>query len=57
MIETIAKASIAAGADGLFIETHPEPSEALSDGANMLKLTEMEELVRKCIRVFEAVKE
>ena len=38
MIETIAKAGIAVGVDGIFMETHPEPSKAKSDGANMLKL-------------------
>ena len=38
MIETIARAAIAVGADGLFIETHPNPSVAKSDGANMLRL-------------------
>ena len=38
MIETIARCGIAAGADGLFMETHPEPSKAKSDGANMLRL-------------------
>jgi 2-dehydro-3-deoxyphosphooctonate aldolase (KDO 8-P synthase) len=38
LIETIAKAGIAVGADGIFIETHPTPETALSDGANMLRL-------------------
>lgn len=42
LISTMARAGIAAGADGLFIETHPEPSKALSDGANMLKLDLLE---------------
>ncbi len=51
MIETIAKAAIATGADGLFIETHPDPSCALSDGANMLKLDLLEELLTKLIRL------
>ncbi len=46
MISTIAKAAIAAGADGLFIETHPRPAEARSDGANMLPLTKLEDLLR-----------
>ncbi|HOZ31140.1 MAG TPA: 3-deoxy-8-phosphooctulonate synthase [Bacteroidales bacterium] len=49
MIEFMAKAGIAVGADGLFIETHPEPSKALSDGANMLKLDLMENLLKKLI--------
>ena len=46
MIETIARASVAAGCDGLFIETHPEPSQAKSDGANMLRLDLMENLLK-----------
>jgi len=44
LIETIAKAGIAVGTDGLFIETHPDPSCALSDGANMLKLDKLDDL-------------
>jgi 2-dehydro-3-deoxyphosphooctonate aldolase (KDO 8-P synthase) len=56
MIETIARAAIAVGADGLFIETHPNPAEAKSDGANMLKLDKMESLLRRLIRIREAVK-
>ena len=47
LIETIGRSAIASGADGIFIETHPEPSKALSDGANMLKLDELDELMRK----------
>lgn len=45
MIETIGKAAISVGADGIFIETHPSPASALSDGANMLKLSKMERLL------------
>jgi len=55
MIETIAKAAIAAGADGLFIETHPNPSCALSDGANMLHLNLLEALLEKLIKIRKAV--
>lgn len=55
LIETIAKAAIAVGADGLFIETHPEPHKAKSDGANMLQLDLLEDLLVKLIRVREAV--
>ncbi|MBQ0006620.1 MAG: 3-deoxy-8-phosphooctulonate synthase [Alistipes sp.] len=55
MIETIAKAGIAAGADGIFMETHPDPSKALSDGANMLRLNLVEELLKKLLRIREAV--
>lgn len=55
LIETIAKAGIAVGADGLFIETHPNPAQAKSDGANMLKLDLLEELMEKLVRVRKAV--
>lgn len=55
MIETIAKAAIASGADGLFIETHPNPSEAKSDGANMLQLDLLEALLEKLVRIRKAV--
>ena len=55
LIETMAKAGIAAGADGLFIETHPTPSKALSDGANMLPLAQMRGLLTKLSRIKEAL--
>jgi 2-dehydro-3-deoxyphosphooctonate aldolase (KDO 8-P synthase) len=55
LIETIAKAGIAVGADGIFIETHPEPMNAKSDGANMLKLDLMEGLMERLIRIRKAV--
>ncbi|MEO6818332.1 MAG: 3-deoxy-8-phosphooctulonate synthase, partial [Ginsengibacter sp.] len=55
MIETIAKAAIAVGSDGLFIETHPDPSCAKSDGANMLKLDLLENLLEKLVRLREAI--
>ena len=55
LIETIAKAAIAVGADGLFIETHPDPANAKSDGANMLHLTLLEDLLVKLIRIRQAV--
>jgi len=54
MIETIAKAAIATGADGLFIETHPNPSVAKSDGANMLKLDLLEDLLQKLVKIRKA---
>lgn len=47
LIETIARAGVAVGVDGLFIETHPEPSKAKSDGANMLPLAQLPELLRR----------
>jgi len=49
MISTIGKAAISVGADGIFIETHPNPAIAKSDGANMLKLSEMENLLIKLV--------
>lgn len=55
LIETIAKAAIAVGADGLFIETHPDPANAKSDGANMLHLDLLEGLMEKLIRVRQAI--
>ncbi|HAS35431.1 MAG TPA: 3-deoxy-8-phosphooctulonate synthase, partial [Flavobacteriales bacterium] len=55
MIGTIAKASIAAGADGIFLETHPKPSEALSDGANMLPLDQLESLLIQLNAIRKAV--
>lgn len=51
MIETIAKAGIAVGVDGIFIETHPNPAKAKSDGANMLKLEKIEDLLRKLVKI------
>jgi 2-dehydro-3-deoxyphosphooctonate aldolase (KDO 8-P synthase) len=55
LIGTIAKAAIAVGADGLFIETHPDPANAKSDGANMLHLDHLEELLVKLIRIRQAI--
>ena len=54
-VEYLAKAAIAVGVDGLFMETHPDPDCAKSDGANMMPLNEMKELLKKLIRVYEAV--
>ena len=55
LIATIAKAAIAVGADGLFIETHPDPACAKSDGANMLHLDRLEELLTQLVRIRKAV--
>lgn len=55
LIETIAKAAIAVGADGLFIETHPDPANAKSDGANMLHLDLLEDLLKKLVRIRKAL--
>lgn len=54
LIPLIAKASVAAGADGLFIETHPNPSKALSDGANMLPLHDLSQLLEVLVRIRRA---
>lgn len=56
LIETIAKAAIAVGADGLFIETHPNPAEAKSDGANMLQLDLLDGLLEKLVRIRRAIR-
>ena len=55
LIETVAKAGIAVGVDGIFIETHPNPAEAKSDGANMLKLDLLEPLLEKLTEIRKAV--
>lgn len=55
LIETIAKAGIAVGADGIFLETHPNPSEAKSDGANMLQLDKLDNLLAKLTKIREAI--
>ena len=55
LIETIAKAGIAVGADGIFIETHPNPKAAKSDGANMLPLDQLDDLLGKLTRIREAI--
>lgn len=55
LIETIAKAAIATGADGLFIETHPNPAVAKSDGANMLRLDLLEGLLEKLVKIRKAI--
>jgi 2-dehydro-3-deoxyphosphooctonate aldolase (KDO 8-P synthase) len=55
MIETIGKAAISVGADGIFIETHPDPAVAKSDGANMLKLSEMESLLKKLVALRKTI--
>ena len=54
-VEYLAKAALAVGADGLFMETHPEPDHAKSDGPNMVPLGEMKKLLKKLVRVYDAV--
>lgn len=56
LIETVAKAGVAVGVDGLFIETHEHPALAKSDGANMLQLDLLEGLLTKLVRIREAIK-
>ena len=56
MISVLARAGVAAGVDGLFMETHPDPATAMSDGANMLRLSLMEDLLRQLLPIREAVK-
>ena len=55
MIPTLARAAVAAGCDALFLEVHPDPDKALSDGPNSMRLDELEPLLRTCLRIREAV--
>lgn len=55
MIETIARAAVAVGCDGIFMETHPEPSRAKSDGANMLRLDLAEPLLKKLVAIHQTI--
>jgi 2-dehydro-3-deoxyphosphooctonate aldolase (KDO 8-P synthase) len=55
LIETVAKAAIAVGVDGIFVETHPNPAKALSDGANMLKLEYLEDLLTKLVAIRKTI--
>jgi 2-dehydro-3-deoxyphosphooctonate aldolase (KDO 8-P synthase) len=57
MIETIARAGVAIGVDGLFLETHPDPANAKSDGANMLKLDLLEDLLVRLVKMRKVVNE
>lgn len=55
-VEPLAKAALAAGADGLFLETHPDPARAISDGPNMVPLSELTGLITRCLAVWRAVR-
>ena len=55
MVPYLAKAAVAAGADALFLEVHPDPDKALSDGPNALRLDDLETLLRVCLRIREAI--
>jgi len=57
MVPYLARAAVAAGCDGLFLETHPRPDEALSDGPNMVALDDLPALVRCCLRLRQALSE
>lgn len=54
-VEPLAKAAVAAGADALFFEVHPDPDNALSDGPNMVQLDEFEDMLKRVIKVYDAV--
>jgi 2-dehydro-3-deoxyphosphooctonate aldolase (KDO 8-P synthase) len=55
MVSYLARAAVATGCDGLFLETHPNPDEALSDGPNMVALAELPRLIECCLRIREAI--
>jgi 2-dehydro-3-deoxyphosphooctonate aldolase (KDO 8-P synthase) len=55
LIDTMGKAAIAVGADGIFVETHPDPAKALSDGANMLQLNLLDNLIARLLRIRRAI--
>ena len=55
MVPTLSKAAVAAGTDALFLEVHPDPDQALSDGPNALRLDDLAELLRTCLRIREAI--
>jgi 2-dehydro-3-deoxyphosphooctonate aldolase (KDO 8-P synthase) len=55
MIPTLARAAVASGCDGVFLETHPRPDEAKSDGPNAMPLDELPELIRSCLRIRDAL--
>jgi len=57
MVPIIARAAVAAGCDGVFLETHPDPGRAPSDGPNMIALADLPGLIRTCLRIREALTE
>jgi len=56
MIATVVNAALAVGADGLFIETHPDPSVAMSDGANMLPISQLKPTLKKGLDIYHALR-
>ena len=55
MIPCLARAAVAAGCDGVFLETHPRPDEAKSDGPNAMPLDQLPDLIRVCLRIRDAL--
>ncbi|MCF3650344.1 3-deoxy-8-phosphooctulonate synthase [Synoicihabitans lomoniglobus] len=55
-VEPLAKAALAAGANGLFLETHPDPAHAISDGPNMVPLNELAGVIRRCLAIWRTVR-
>ena len=55
MIPYLTKAAVACGCDGVFLETHPRPDEALSDGPNMIALDDLPDLIECCLRLRAAL--
>jgi 2-dehydro-3-deoxyphosphooctonate aldolase (KDO 8-P synthase) len=55
MVSYLARAAVAAGCDGVFLETHPRPDEALSDGPNMVALADLPALIDCCLRIRQAI--
>jgi 2-dehydro-3-deoxyphosphooctonate aldolase (KDO 8-P synthase) len=55
MIPYLARAAVACGCDGVFLETHPNPDQALSDGPNMIPLNELGNLIESCLRIRQAL--
>ena len=55
-VAPLAQAALAAGADGLFIETHPDPGRAISDGPNMISTNHLPELIRRCVALWRTVR-
>ena len=57
MVSVLARAAVAAGCDGVFAETHPDPDSARSDGPNMIRLDELEQFWRGLLRIREAIED
>jgi 2-dehydro-3-deoxyphosphooctonate aldolase (KDO 8-P synthase) len=55
MVPYLARAAVAAGCDGVFLETHPRPDQALSDGPNMISLADLPRLIETCLRIRQAL--